>query len=329
MADSDRSSSERRSTTRSPGVRLGDLTAVLAVTVVAALFVKTFVLDASHIPSRSMMDVLRPGDYILVNKLLYGPRVPVHLSAPYGPLPAVRLPALRDPRRGDIVVFWYSSHGGPEGFRSARQYVKRCVGVPGDTVVTKGGTLWVNGRAVVGLEGDSTSDISIVIPRPGDSVALYDRSPGLLRELVRRDRELTVDEEGGGGAADVEASPDPEHGSSIGIAADPARTAVEATQTDESAVGSDDSGGVTDHQDAPVPQDGGADIHVVHNEFFFVLGDRPSLSIDSRHMGLIPRPWIIGTPIAVYWSIEPGSVEGGLVRRLEGIRWSRFGHLVR
>jgi hypothetical protein len=104
---------------------------------------------------------------------------------------------------------------------------------------------------------------------------------------------------------------------------------VEATPADESAVGSDESGEVTDNQGAPVPQDGGADIHVVHNEFYFVLGDRPSLSIDSRHMGLIPRPWIIGTPIAVYWSIEPGSVEGGLVRRLEGIRWSRFGHLVR
>jgi signal peptidase I len=67
----------------------------------------------------------------------------------------------------------------------------------------------------------------------------------------------------------------------------------------------------------------------VANEFYFVLGDRTSLSLDSRHWGLIPRAWVIGSPIAVYWSAEPGSPEGGFARRLRGVRWSRIGHLVR
>jgi signal peptidase I len=69
--------------------------------------------------------------------------------------------------------------------------------------------------------------------------------------------------------------------------------------------------------------------HTLTNEFYFLLGDRTSLSVDSRHWGLIPRAWVIGTPIAVYWSVEPGSADGGLSSRLQGIRWSRLGHLVR
>jgi signal peptidase I len=254
------------------GRRLGDLMAILVMTVLTALLVKTFILDASYIPSRSMMDVLQPGDYVLVNKFIYGARTPPALSGDYGPLPDIRLPALRDPRRGDILVFLFPAGSGPGGVRSATQFVKRCVAVPGDTITIGRGDLRVNGRVVARLESDAATPVDVVIPRPGETIAMDDRTPLILREMAGRDRGLAVGEDQAAAAA---AS------------------------------------------------------HTVVNEFYFLLGDRTSLSVDSRHWGLIPRAWVIGTPMMVYWSADPGAAAGGLPARLRGIRWSRLGHLVR
>jgi len=247
------------------------------VTVLTALGVKTFILDASYIPTRSMMDALQPGDFILINKFLYGARTPVEFSGAHGPLPSVQLPALRDPRRGDVFVFWLPFEGGMDRLLQARQYVKRCAAVPGDTLVVEGGSVQVNGRIVARLEGDSVTRMAVVLPRPGETITVDARTPAILRELVVRDRELSARESG-------------------------------------SAQGAGETRSAS---------------HVVMNEFYFLLGDRPSLSVDSRHWGLIPRAWIIGTPITVYWSVEPESAHGGIGARVKGIRWSRVGHLVR
>ncbi len=254
------------------GRRLGDLMAILVMTVLTALLVKTFILDASYIPSRSMMDALEPGDFVLVNKFQYGARTPAALSGDYGPLPDIRLPALRDPRRGDILLFLLPAGTGPESFRSAAQFVKRCVAVPGDTVAIGRGDVRVNGRVVARLENDTTRLVDLVIPRPGETITMDDRTPVILREMAGRDRGLTGEEEHAANAATS---------------------------------------------------------HTVVNEFYFLLGDRTSLSVDSRHWGLIPRAWVIGTPIVVYWSVDPGAATSGLSGRLRGVRWSRLGHLVR
>ena len=297
MTGSGKSSSKPQSAPPGIGRRLGDLLAILVITVLTALLVKTFILDASHISSRSMMDALQPGDYVLVNKFLYGARTPPSLSGDYGPLPSVQLPALRDPRRGDILLFWFPSGTGFESFRSARQFVKRCVAVPGDTLIIDRGSVQVNGRTAVVLDGDTVTHLSFTLPRPGEVVTVDARSPAILRELVQRDRDLSDEEPRGGERGGENVQED-----------------AISTPTNPAA----DTGTMT-----------ASTSHIVVNEFYFLLGDRTSLSVDSRHWGLIPRAWVIGTPIAVYWSVEPGSADGGLSSRLHGIRWLRLGHLVR
>ena len=92
--------------------------------------VRAFLVEAFKIPTSSMEGTLLVGDYLLVNKALYGAEVP---------LLGLRLPAWREPSRGEVVVF-HPPHD-PE-----KNYVKRVVGVPGDTLEMRDKTLLVNGR---------------------------------------------------------------------------------------------------------------------------------------------------------------------------------------
>jgi len=102
----------------------------IVVAILLALVIRTLVVQAFTIPSGSMMDTLLVGDYILVNKFLYGPTVPLR---------DWRLPGLRDPRRGDIIVFKYPQD-------EKRDFIKRIIGVPGDQILIRGQTVHVNGR---------------------------------------------------------------------------------------------------------------------------------------------------------------------------------------
>jgi len=103
------------------------------IAVLLALVIRTLIIQAFTIPSGSMMDTLLVGDYILVNKFLYGPEVP---------LTDHRLPGLRSPARGDIIVFKYPQD-------EKRDFIKRIIGTPGDTVQVRGEQVFVNGKALV------------------------------------------------------------------------------------------------------------------------------------------------------------------------------------
>lgn len=91
--------------------------------------VRVFVLEAFTIPTSSMENTLLVGDFLLVNKSLYGAEIPGT---------NVRLPAFREPRRGDVVVF-RPPHD------PNRNYVKRVVGVPGDTLEMRDKVLFLDG----------------------------------------------------------------------------------------------------------------------------------------------------------------------------------------
>jgi signal peptidase I len=106
----------------------------LALAAGAALGLRAVAIEPFRIPSESMLPTLRPGDHLFVNKLVYGARLP------WGEL---RLPGLRPPRRGDVVVFRARPAAGSSPF-----LVKRIVGLPGDRVRGRDGQLWVNGVPV-------------------------------------------------------------------------------------------------------------------------------------------------------------------------------------
>lgn len=103
----------------------------IIIAMILALFIRTFIIQAFKIPSGSMLPTLLIGDHLLVNKFIYGIRVPFTGK--------ILIP-ITDPEKGDVVVFKYPKD------RSI-DYIKRVVGVPGDTVEIRDKKVYVNGEA--------------------------------------------------------------------------------------------------------------------------------------------------------------------------------------
>lgn len=101
----------------------------LLLAVLLFILVRSMGVEAFKIPTGSMEGTLLVGDFLLVNKAVYGPRVPGT---------DIRLPALSEPDRGDVIVF--NPPHEPE-----KNYVKRVVGLPGDTLSMRDKVLVVNG----------------------------------------------------------------------------------------------------------------------------------------------------------------------------------------
>ncbi|MBC7793158.1 MAG: signal peptidase I [Clostridia bacterium] len=104
----------------------------IVVAVLVALLLRSFVVEAFKIPSGSMIPTLHIGDQIFVNKWIYGVRVP---------FTSIRLIEFSQPARGEVIVFIYPVD-------PSEDFIKRVVGVPGDTLEVRHGTVFVNGNAL-------------------------------------------------------------------------------------------------------------------------------------------------------------------------------------
>ena len=197
----------------------------MCVAVILALFVRTFVVQAFKIPTGSMENNLLIGDHLLVNKLVFAPTM---TSFERAILPS-------DPiQRGDIIVFKYPED--PE-----RDYIKRVIGLPGDTLELRGKELTVNGK---------------VLNEPYVHFLFGDAIPG---------------------------SPD--------------------------------------YSDLDVRRKYGP--VTVPPDQYFMMGDNRDNSQDSRYWGFMPRSYVKGKALFVYFSF--GDAAGGL---FTNIRWGRMLHQI-
>ncbi|RME43022.1 MAG: signal peptidase I [Deltaproteobacteria bacterium] len=111
----------------------------IGIAIVLALFIRTFVVQAFKIPSGSMIPTLLVGDHILVNKFIYGIRIP---------FTHIRLFDFRHPERGEVIVFKYPPD--PD-----KDFIKRVVAVPGDTIEFRKNAVFVNGTRVEDFQEES------------------------------------------------------------------------------------------------------------------------------------------------------------------------------
>ncbi len=122
---------------------------------ILALATRATVVQAFRIPSGSMEDTLLVGDFLLVNKFIYGAKIP---------FTNVRLPEIREPKRGDIIVFRHPTE--------RKDFIKRCIGLPGDTLEIRDDIVYINGepldepyKTIKGAPNVSSNFGPIVVPK--------------------------------------------------------------------------------------------------------------------------------------------------------------------
>ena len=303
---------------------------VIGGAIVFALALRVLAFEAYRIPSTSMEDTLLVGDFVLVSKLHYGPRV---LNR--------RLPGLAGIDRGDVAVFNYPPDLNPDLARRT-PYIKRIVGLPGDTLVVVGKQVRIGAQAVrapvrgrqawlvegtlptaetlaeVGLAGRAQrlapSRWSVSATR-SQAQALADL-PGVTR-VEPRLRPL------GDGSASFPAafrySLDdygpvvvPRAGATVALddlSWPVVRTVIERFEGRTAERTAD--GFLIDGRPA--------DAYTFAQDYYFALGDSRDDSADSRTWGFVPFDHVIGKAVAVYFSWD--EAEGA-------VRWGRVGQRV-
>ena len=150
---------------------------IIVATVLVAVLLKVFVLDAIHIPSPSMQSTLLAGDYVFVNKLVYGARISGLPFIKEGTV-LFHVPKIRDVHRGDVVVFQLPDVGESGSASQPRYFVKRCIAFGGDEIMMNNGKVYVNG-VLMPLPETATASVyqkdnfgPIAVPKKGDVVHL-------------------------------------------------------------------------------------------------------------------------------------------------------------
>ena len=256
---------------------------------VVALFVvmQIFLFSSFKIPSNSMEPGLIAGDYVLVNKLIPGARLfNVFASLRGEQVQIVRLPCLREIRRNDVVVFNYPYPNNLDRIEMhmMKYYIKRCLGVPGDSLSIVNGYYRVNGifEPVGNIEGQELFSVQsnkmlkdavlywsfpkdsliswnvknfgpLYLPRKGDVIDMNRENISIYRKLIEWE---------------------------TGQKLDPRIVS-----------------------------------YTFQKNYYFVAGDRIEDSQDSRYWGLLPEEFIVGKATFIWRSMNP---------QTRGVRWDRI-----
>lgn len=140
---------ENKETTKS---KVQEYIEAIIIAILIAVVIRTFIIQAYKIPSRSMVPALLVGDHLLVNKFIYGVKIPV--------IRKVIIP-ITDPKRGDIIVFIYPHD-------RTKDYIKRVIGVGGDKIEIKNKNIFINDKPYkdsFGIYSDNVIYPAIMQPR--------------------------------------------------------------------------------------------------------------------------------------------------------------------
>jgi signal peptidase I len=272
---------------------------IMAYTLLVAVLLKVFVIDAYHIPTGSMENTIRAGDFLLVNKFVYGAKSPRRFPFTDISVPFFSLPSLKRPERGDVVVFESPVRTNNSG-RNVPIYVKRCVGLPGDTIRILEGVLYVNGMPLP-LPASARREKHIPLPSGYVDGRIFPRGAPFSADnygpLVVPYQGMTVRTS----VSTLEMWGDfiRNEGHQVGVLGD--RVIIDGS---------------------PVNQ------YIVGRNYYFMMGDNRNNSLDSRFLGFVPEELIVGKAMLIYWSWDEGAGQESLLGRLTAIRWNRIGSLV-
>jgi signal peptidase I len=255
------------------------------VTFVMALFGMTFIVQAVKVPTGSMKNTIYIGDHLLVNKFIFGSS------------DGLKFPLLpdRDIHRGDVVVFKYPRD--PQV-----NYVKRVIGLPGDTVEYNSRThrVYINGKELperlVHVDAQGPED-----PGPLERVADEGAPPGAWYTVYYQRDDDSVGEALFGVGQPFKV---PKKG-------DPLPNDIKENPQWRAVYDPNNSG-------------------LYDSDQYFCMGDNRDNSEDSRYWGTVPRNSVVGRAMFVYWSIGPSDpTRSPLVDFLYRTRWWRTGKFIK
>lgn len=263
-----------------------------------ALILKIIFVEAYRIPTGSMENTLLVGDFLLVNKFIYGATTPRNIPFTQTRIPFFRLPALKEPDRGDVVVFDYP--GGANELVSAEvtNYIKRLIGKPGDTIHIVNKKLFVN---------------SVEVPDPPDAKFEKYISPGTNTNIFPRGMPWSDDNYGPIAV--------PKKGDIINLTPqnlDEWKTFIKR-EGHSIRLTADNKVFIDEKENSA---------YKVEKNYYFMMGDNRNNSSDSRFWGFMPEDNIIGEAMIIYWSWNPEIPFGEFGRLVSSIRWDRIGKLI-
>lgn len=250
-----------------------------------------------------MENTLFAGDYVIVNKLFYGPETPEYLPFTSIEIPSITFPMLSTIERNEILVFEYPNIIRDNSIDDKANYIKRCVALPGDTLNIINRQLFVNGK-------DLKNPLTIKFSRK------QSRLFGVPNKLIfPNDSDWNEDNYG--------PILIPEKGLTIKLSSKNLHRWIDVIKYENA-----DSEITLVNDDLFINSEKVSE-YKFQNDYYFFLGDNRDESFDSRYWGFVPEEMIIGKPLLVYWSIEQNEESMRQKSFWESIRWERIGTTIK
>jgi signal peptidase I len=271
--------------------------------ILIAFLITSSIIQGSKVPTGSMENTILIGDFMFVNKLAYDFTTPRNIPYTDIELPFLTLASFGEPELNEIIVFEFP--GNRDELKSPKifNYVKRCVGTPGDVIEVKNRVLFVNGKefpipkninyikSFSDRKGKARSDIfskgmpwnsdnygPLKIPSTGDEINLSIENIEGWKTFINREFEFE--------AVSIKGN----------------KIFIDGVETNK---------------------------YLVKRDYYFFMGDNRDNSFDSRNWGFVPREKIIGKPLITFWSWDSDIPITNPFALLGSIRFDRIAKLVK
>ncbi len=265
------------------------------------LVLNSFVIASFEVPTGSMEKEILPGDFLLVNKFVFGGTTPRTIPFTDIKIPYFKLPALWKVERGDVIVFAFPGMRDEVEAEPFAYYLKRAIAIAGDTLQIINRVVYVNGQVSepprnINFNSGLIKPLNYADPRIFPKGAPYNEDNyGPIRIPKKGDL--------------IKLTPDNYEQWEIFI-----KREGHNIQMINGKIFIDN---IEKYE------------YTVEKDYVFGMGDNRDNSLDSRFWGFIPENDVVGTPLILYWSWNPEIPLWDIGKKLASIRFNRIGKIVK
>lgn len=268
-----------------------------------AFVIKIFLFEAYRIPTGSMEKTLLVGDFLLVTKFTYGATTPRNVPFTDIRLPYVKLPGFKNPKLGDIIVFDFPGDRDEKQSKEVLNYIKRCVGLPGDTIQVVNKRLFNNGKEFP--NPPESQFLSTTLPANVTNPRIFPKGSGWNEDNY--------------GPIRI-----PKTGDIIKI------DSLNFEQWRMFVIKEGSTIKLT--QDKKIEVDGTVlpnGEYIAKRDYLWMMGDNRNNSLDSRFWGFMPMENVVGEAFIIYWSWDANIPFTDFFKLIGTIRWDRIAKFIK